>query len=218
MPLTARQIHVALRDLHPRHDFVFFDEMRVGAGASAGASDQRIDAFAMGTSREAEYVRIAYEVKASRSDFLRELANPEKRRAALWLSNQFYFVTPKGLVSIDELPPEAGLIEVWEEPNQGHLICDTVRSAIWRESEPPNWRFLAALARRIRTQEESEERAHPLYELARCAKEVDRLGFFEKVDQIYTQLHGKPDAYARETFARLRTALKRAHEHIEIVR
>jgi len=57
-------------------------------------------------------VRISYEIKASRQDFLRELARPEKRRRAVELSDLFYFVAPDGMIAPHELPPEAGLVEV----------------------------------------------------------------------------------------------------------
>ena len=52
------------------------------------------------------------EIKVSRADFLAEIKRkPLKRRAGLRLSNESYFVAPKGIIEIDELPPEAGLLE-----------------------------------------------------------------------------------------------------------
>lgn len=76
----------------------------------------------------AEYAVVAYEVKASRADFRRELAVwPDKAQVALDVAHYFLFVTPPGLLDEHErtvrepwphgaprlwLPEGSGLIEV----------------------------------------------------------------------------------------------------------
>lgn len=73
----------------------------------------RIDAFAIRCwDSGIGHRRIAFEVKTSRSDFLAEMRKPSKRREALAISHQFFFVVPKGLVRPDEIPPECGLMVV----------------------------------------------------------------------------------------------------------
>lgn len=57
-------------------------------------------------------VRIAYEIKVSRADFLAETRNPAKRALAKELTHQFYFAVPKGLVAVQEVPKDCGLIEL----------------------------------------------------------------------------------------------------------
>lgn len=57
-------------------------------------------------------IRVAYEIKVSRADFLAEVRNPEKRTKAIELSNQFYFAAPKGLLRASEIPEDCGLVEV----------------------------------------------------------------------------------------------------------
>lgn len=59
--------------------------------------------------------RIAYEVKASRADFRREIAKPEKRAGALERSHQMFFACPEKLISKDEVPPECGLVWVTDK-------------------------------------------------------------------------------------------------------
>jgi hypothetical protein len=61
------------------------------------------------------HVLMAFEIKVSRADFRAEIKNPKKRQQALHLADEFYFVTPKGMISKDEIPHEAGLFEVKED-------------------------------------------------------------------------------------------------------
>lgn len=52
--------------------------------------------------------RFAFEVKVSRSDFLEELSHPEKH---LWCQDcfhEFWFVAPKDVIQLAELPPNIG--------------------------------------------------------------------------------------------------------------
>ena len=119
---------------------VFIPEFRIGTGYGKN-NEQRLDAWAMELTDK--MVRRAFEVKVSRSDLLSELANPRKRARALLVSNEFWFATPPGLVKPDELPLEAGLIEVGQE-GEWHVV----EPAPWRDTPPPTWRFVASLIRR----------------------------------------------------------------------
>lgn len=76
------------------------------------SANRRIDFFALNTWPSNHYERVACEVKVSRSDFLRELDEPTKRRGAELLSHRFYFATPSGMVRPEEIPSGCGLIEV----------------------------------------------------------------------------------------------------------
>jgi hypothetical protein len=49
------------------------------------------------------YARVGYEVKVSRADYKRELANPGKRAAAVAFTHEFYFAVPHGLLKPDEV-------------------------------------------------------------------------------------------------------------------
>lgn len=67
----------------------------------------RIDAWAMNRSW-AHPVATAYEIKVSRADFLKD----NKWPGYLPLCNQFYFVTPPDLISVAEVPAEAGWLTI----------------------------------------------------------------------------------------------------------
>lgn len=162
----------ALRRMHPMHDgqWCFIDELRLGVGYSKSTCEQRIDAFAVHC--WTPYERITYEVKASRSDFLRELKQPRKRARGLMLSNQFYFAAPVDTIKPDEVPPECGLYEVswgtwesggryvlpdgarsgqgtWERDHHEGFVAKLAVPAPVRDTYPPTWNFVAAVMRRM---------------------------------------------------------------------
>lgn len=107
-------------------------------------SQQRLDAWSIplwpSLSREGI---AAYEVKTSRSDFLRELKQPDKRVAGIKRCNRFYFVTTEKVVKEEsEIPPECG----WLLFENG--VLKTVREAPEHECEKPDWGTVRAICRR----------------------------------------------------------------------
>lgn len=124
----------------PRGILIF--ELRTGTGFSKGEPN-RIDAFFMEETPSKGLARTAYEIKVSRSDFLRELKQPLKRRAAMRVSNQFFFVMSPGIAKPEEIPMDCGLIETNEYG--GHIVVD----APFRDGMPASWHFFAAVARRL---------------------------------------------------------------------
>lgn len=97
--------------------YAFFTEVKLsvgwaGHGPAPRNGDQRIDAWVMDTWPGSNLRKTAFEVKVSRSDFKRELAQPDKRLAAMGVSNEFYFVVPATLVEPSEVPEGCGLLWV----------------------------------------------------------------------------------------------------------
>lgn len=73
-------------------------------------TEGRIDAAAFNCWPSKGHHRLAFEVKRTRGDFIRELKTPAKRK---WVEENFhmtYFVTPYGLVKTEEVPEKWGLI------------------------------------------------------------------------------------------------------------
>ena len=110
--------------------------------------------------------RICYEIKMSRGDFRTELKNPLKRRIGMRFSNEFYFVTPAGMLDVHEVPPHCGLIEVgraesldeWKEVLKRQAgffhydpetrdFCVMIVPAPWRETPGPTWELVASMMR-----------------------------------------------------------------------
>jgi hypothetical protein len=91
-----------------------------------------------------EPVTLGFEFKISRSDFKHEIKHPEKRLAGMSISRAFYFVTPLGMVDVDEVPEDCGLIGVGTD-----LKCRKVRDAPVRDIDPCSWAFAAVIARHL---------------------------------------------------------------------
>lgn len=52
--------------------------------------------------------RFAFEIKVSRSDFLQELSHPEKHLWCKQCFHEFWFIAPKDVIQLEELPPDVG--------------------------------------------------------------------------------------------------------------
>ena len=118
-------------------------EFRIGTGFGR-ISQQRIDAVAVSCWPGKGIEVVAYEIKISRADFRNETKKPFKRLPALIYSHKFYFVAPSGIIPLDELPVEAGLLEVG--PNFG---IRARAAAPAREPMAPNWAMVAGILRRL---------------------------------------------------------------------
>jgi hypothetical protein len=120
-------------------EWIFLRELRVGTGFHGNAA-QRLDAYALNCLPHTSMRRVCYEVKTSRADFLCEIKQPLKRRIGLRYSNEFYFVTPAGLLNTSELPVECGLVEVGvfaqDERSIAHVM-DRKRPDRHLTSRPP---------------------------------------------------------------------------------
>lgn len=89
-------------------EWSLFYELRSGAGF--GNSVSYVDAFALNLWPSKKHWRVAYELKASRADFLRELKKPEKRSWAMEISNEFWYVCYPGVAKPEEIPQGCGLL------------------------------------------------------------------------------------------------------------
>ena len=166
--VARRSLEILERALHTsRSEWLFLRELRVGTGRRNN-SEQRVDAFALNCFPHMGMKRVCYEVKTSRADYLNELKRPLKRRIGMRYSNEFYFVVPAEMISIAEVPPECGLIEVgnatfeeWRvliKRHAGFYAFDPARGeycmvsvpAPWRDTPGPTWEFVAAMLRNQR--------------------------------------------------------------------
>ncbi len=100
--IIAKNILALLLMKHSR-DFVCVPECKTGG--SIASRYQSIDLWCMAKSW-ARPKTIAYEIKISRNDFLRD----DKWRTYLDYCSEFYFAAPPGIIDPSELPDEAGLL------------------------------------------------------------------------------------------------------------
>ncbi len=93
---------------YPAGEWAVVFELQKGVGFQGTTG--RIDAAAFGCWPSKGHHRLAFEVKRSRGDFLRELKQPQKR---VWVEENFHqtwFVVPAGLVKPEEVPESWGLL------------------------------------------------------------------------------------------------------------
>ena len=126
--VTSTEIKKALAETHEK-DF-FLTEVKNGSTYFPPAQGLLMfDGFAMTRSYTKPCIKI-YEIKVSRSDFLRD----NKWELYKQYCNELYFAVPKGLIDKTELPDDVGLIYYNRD---GTRKLTTKRKALWRDIEEP---------------------------------------------------------------------------------
>jgi hypothetical protein len=107
-------IYSALSLAHSPPEWACFEEV---ANATGYACRRHADAVAMSLWPSRGLILRGFEIKVSRSDYKREAENPEKAEAIAAYCDEWYIVTPVGLIKdvTVELPPAWGLMEVDEK-------------------------------------------------------------------------------------------------------
>ena len=129
---------------------IIFPELRLGSGYSDIAM-RRIDLFII--SSDKGNLTTAFEIKVSRKDFLSDIKKPLKQRGARLYSNNFYYVTPKSLLTVDEIPLWAGLMEYDFEQKEKYLSFFQKVPAPLQNKANPSWGLIASLIRKIKSME-----------------------------------------------------------------
>lgn len=116
-----------------RGDAIYATELAFSGGT------RRCDFWTINANSSAGFKSCAYEIKVSRADFRRDSAL--KQREARLYSDQFYYVTPVGLITKGEVPDWAGLIEY------DGAALKTVINAPYRDKDSPSWELVVSLIR-----------------------------------------------------------------------
>ncbi len=153
--MTSAEILAGLEHRHREPKWLTLRELPNSTG---GRFDRRVDLFAIAAWPSGGFETISYEVKISRSDFLRDIKQPMKQRRGRLYSSQFYFATPPGLIKPNEIPDWAGLIEI-NAPEPTPVLADAgwishftpasriIVSAPDLPRIHPTWPFVASLLR-----------------------------------------------------------------------
>lgn len=113
---TERELELLLERRHAgagnggAGEYAFLTQVRNDGGFSA---TRTFDAVAVALWPSRGYAIDVFEIKVSRSDWLRELKDPAKSEAAWQIGNRFWIVATAGIVQPGELPPGWGLIEAY---------------------------------------------------------------------------------------------------------
>lgn len=130
LPLAQEIVEALAKSLG---DAIFATELAFCQGA------RRCDLWTISPNSSAGFKARAYEVKISRADFRRDTAI--KQREARLFSDQFYYVTPAGLIPREDVPDWAGLIEY----AAGQF--KTIVQAPYRDKDAPTWELVVSLIR-----------------------------------------------------------------------
>lgn len=130
---------------------VAFSEIRTACGSEV------VDAFGV-RANWTEIHSVLVEAKVSRADFLADAAKQHRQAGAASVGTYRYYITPPGLLAVDELPPRWGLIEYGGRPRfrvlAGHVLitlkmasdeCGTPR----QQARHQNWAHVPDLQREL---------------------------------------------------------------------
>lgn len=120
------------------NQYIVLEQVPDGTG---GNQTRWIDAAVFQMWPSKGLTRAAFEIKISRSDFLHELQMPEKHQWCRDSFHEFWFVAPKGIIQLEELPKGIG----WMYPHGGNLCV--ARNAIRNDKVFLNDDLLAGLMR-----------------------------------------------------------------------
>lgn len=112
---TSAEVVALIRAKYSGQEYASFEQVADGTGAYA---QSWIDVAAFGLWPSKGLHRLAFEVKVSRADYLKEVQNPNKNAWAKECFHEFWFVTPGGVINdVSELPEGCG----WMQATRGGL-------------------------------------------------------------------------------------------------
>lgn len=136
----AVNLHDLLQQRYSGQAWAFCFEVPDGTSSN---KKRTIDALAMGCWRSEGIHLHGHEIKHSRSDWLRELNDTAKQMTWMPYLHKFWVVAAKGVVKIEELPAEWGLME-----NRGNGLKVSKAASLLHPQAIPHT-LLAAIMRRI---------------------------------------------------------------------
>lgn len=138
---TAKNLLAKLRGRYPRQSWAFFENVPNGTGYSARRT---ADALAMCLWPSLGLALHGFELKVSRSDWLRELRQPEKAMELKRFCDHWWLVASSDdVVKNDPMPPGWGLMIV----RHGDLVVEVDAPKL--EAAPLDRTFIAALVRKV---------------------------------------------------------------------
>lgn len=148
--ITTAEVKTLLRSRFCQPEWAVFFEV----GDSTGSGQRRwADAVAMNMYPSRGLEVHGFEIKVSRSDWLRELKNPEKSAPVQRFCDRWWIVCPKDIIHPGELPPTWGHYDV-TQAGLRQIVAAPKLDAV-----PVDKSFTAALLRRSAGASEEEIRA-----------------------------------------------------------
>ena len=142
---TAPDIVAALHKRYPAPEYAAFQEVANGTGANAR---RWIDVLVMAIWPSRGLQVIGIEIKVSKADWKRELADPKKADAIGKYCDLWWIATPPGIVDPETLPLNWGLMEL------GPHGFKVIKKAPKLKPEPLTKGFVASILRRAQENQE----------------------------------------------------------------
>lgn len=133
-------IYAALRLRYCAPEWALMFEVANGTGSNIR---RYADAVAMNLFPSRGLELHGFEIKVSRSDWQRELKNPDKAETISQYCERWWIVAPKALVKKEELPVTWGLLEL-----ESDKLRIAVQAPLLPDRKPFSRPFIAALLRR----------------------------------------------------------------------
>lgn len=147
--MNTSELTAMLRDRYTGREWAFLTEVPNGTGT---AKSRSCDAMSMSLWPSKGLHIHGHEIKVTRSDWLQEIQDPTKSHAFSRHCHYWWIVAPKGVVKIEEMPPNWGLMQ------PGTKTIRVKRLAKLEEPEAINHSMLAGLLRAATQQSETEHK------------------------------------------------------------
>jgi hypothetical protein len=193
---TSVEIKLALKTKFGGNGYQIFFEVGDDTGTRV---TRHADAVSIGIWPSTGHAVHGFEIKISRGDWLRELADPAKSQSIFRFCHRWSLVTPANLVSADELPPGWGHFTF----RDGRLR-EAVRPARM-SPEPPTAGFMAALVRRAGDRD--NELLAEIHQKVRAEEEAKREALVERRVEQELRSRGELKSRAATRLAELEEVL-----------
>lgn len=140
---TEGDIVNALRKHHEGSEWAFLAQVRNQTGYDRNTRTADALAFSLWPSRG--IYATGYEVKVSKTDLKKELAEPEKAEEIARFCKCWFIAAPEGLCKPEDLPLTWGLVEV----KDGGKLKWTKPATPNEHVMDPTWRFVCAIMRNV---------------------------------------------------------------------
>ena len=153
---TSDDVITALRNKYTTPEYALLTQV---ANTTGYGSYRWADAIVMGLWPSRNYEIIGFEVKVSRTDWVRELKNPAKAdKIATYCDSWYLVLGDENILRLGELPLGWGLMVPHTKSS-----LKIVRKSSMRKPKPLDKQFLAAILRKACTQITEESRLHNEY-------------------------------------------------------
>ncbi|HEV2317744.1 MAG TPA: hypothetical protein VGV89_09265 [Thermoplasmata archaeon] len=125
-------------------NWFLLEEMPAPPAEGAEKKWRAVDAYAIALWSTRGHEIHGVEIKASRSDWLAELADPQKAEAGAQFCGKWWLLAAKGVVREAELPPGWGLLT----PSRKGLR-EQVKPVPREPMEPPRWWWICAMKKLV---------------------------------------------------------------------